>query len=91
MNELRSDEQLRLAVLDALEGNESLVGMNFRVGVLNAVAHLAGSAPTVSIWELAGEIAAGVPGVRGVVNRIDAPGAPSPSRIINLNSHPGSS
>jgi hypothetical protein len=31
------------------------------------------------------ELAGQAPGVRGVVNRIEAPGAPSPAREINLD------
>jgi hypothetical protein len=31
------------------------------------------------------EFARQMPGVRGVVNRIEAPGAPSPAREINLD------
>jgi len=34
---------------------------------------------------LAAELAEEVTGVRGVVNRIEAPGAPSPARTVNLN------
>lgn len=90
MNDITPDERLRLAVVEALACNESTSDMNLRVGVLNAVAHLAGFAPTILVWELAGELAASVPGVRGVVNRIEAPGGPSPSRTVNLPPPPGS-
>jgi osmotically-inducible protein OsmY len=91
MKELFSDEQLRLAVQEALAGDETTARFKLRVGVLNAVVHLAGFAPKPSVWDLAAEIAANVSGVRGVVNRIDAPGAPSPSRIIHLDSLSNSS
>jgi hypothetical protein len=86
-----SDEYLRLAVLDALAANEQTGALEIRVGVINAVAHLGGSAPALALWELAQEIAAKVPGIRGVVNRIEAPDAPAPSRIIHLDLTPGSS
>jgi hypothetical protein len=34
---------------------------------------------------LAAELVGEITGVRGVVNRIEAPDAPSPARTINLN------
>lgn len=79
------DEDLRAAVLDALSRDESLAGLDLRVGVLNGIVHLAGSAPTKEIWEKAEQTASQVPGVRAVVNRIEATGAPSPARAIHLN------
>jgi hypothetical protein len=85
-----SDEHLRLAVLDALATNEQTGVLEIRVGVINAVAHLGGSAPSLVLWELAQDIAAQVLGIRGVVNRIAAPGAPAPSRIIHLDLPTGS-
>jgi osmotically-inducible protein OsmY len=83
--ELTSDEQLRLVVMDVLAANEHITLLHLRVGVLNAVAHLAGSAPTSALRELAEQLVTNVPGVRGVVNRIEAPGAPAPSRTIHLD------
>jgi len=35
--------------------------------------------------ETAEKLAKQVVGIRGVVNRIEAPGAPSPSRAVNLD------
>jgi len=55
------------------------------VGVLNGIAHLAGCAPSTDVWAAAEQVTASIPGVRGIVNRIEAPGAPSPARTVNLN------
>ncbi|MBE0411581.1 MAG: BON domain-containing protein, partial [Anaerolineales bacterium] len=74
-----------------LSSQEQADALDIRVGVLNAVAHLGGSLPSLYLWELAQETAAQVPGIRGVVNRIAAPGAPAPSRIIHLDLPPGCS
>ena len=79
------DEQLRQTVRQALEGDRRTEGLGLRVGVLNGVVSLAGVAPSVSVWRLAQAIAGGVAGVRGVANRIQAPGAPSPMRSIDLD------
>jgi hypothetical protein len=85
------DENLRAAVVKALAADTNTAPLNLRVGVLNAVAHLGGSVPVQELRKLAEEIAAKVPGIRGVVNRIDAPGAPAPGRIIHLDLPPDSS
>ena len=58
--------------------------LNVRLGVSQGFVHLAGTVASMDLRSAAEELAAGVPGVRGVVNRIEAPGAPSPSRTINL-------
>lgn len=87
-NDLSLDEDLRTAVVDLLKANELTAPLNLRVGVLNAVVHLAGYAPTFALWKLAEDIAAQVPGIRGVVNRIESPGAPSPARTIHLDLSP---
>ena len=58
---------------------------NLRVGVLNGIVHLAGVVDSLPERGAAEELAGQVPGVRGVVNRIEAPGAPSPAREINLD------
>ncbi len=83
--ELLVDKRLRAAVLLALGRDSDLVSLDLHVGVLNAIVHLCGSAPTSTLWERAGRIAGDVPGVRGVVNRIWAPGAPHPTRTIHLD------
>jgi len=79
-----ADDLLRGSVLQALAGNLKTASLDLRVGVLNGVVHLGGAAPSEALWRLAQAIAAEIPGVRGVVNRIEAPGAPSPSRVINI-------
>lgn len=80
-----TDERLRAGVLQAFADDEHLAPLGLRVGVLNAVAHLGGNAPSLEAWAMAEQVAASVPGVRGVVNRIETPGAPSPSRTIHLD------
>ena len=79
-----SDQDLRMAILSAFEVDDR-VPMNLRVGVLNGIAHLAGKADSLAVRAAAEELAWQVPGLRGVVNRIEAPGAPSPAREINLD------
>jgi len=58
---------------------------DLHVGVLNNIAHLAGKVDSLAKRAVAEEIAQSVVGVRGVVNRIEAPGAPSPARTVHLN------
>jgi osmotically-inducible protein OsmY len=79
-----TDETLREAVRRALASDPDTAALDVRVGVLNTVAHLAGQVPSKSLWHRAEAVAARVAGVRGVVNRIEAPGAPSPSRVITI-------
>ena len=79
-----TDELLRHSVLQALAQEPQTAALELRVGVLNALVHLGGAAPSQRLWHLAETIAASVLGVRGVVNRIQAPGAPSPVRTINI-------
>jgi len=79
------DEDLRGAILKAFAADNSEAFANIRVGVLNGIAHLAGKVDSLSKRTAAEEIAKLVPGVRGVVNRIESPGGPSPARTINLN------
>ena len=79
------DESLRASVLKAFADDEIMAPLNLRVGVLNTIVHLGGSVPSLEIWAKAEKIVASFPGVRGVVNRIEAPGGPSPSRTVNLD------
>ena len=88
MESAEQDERLRNAVLLALAQDECTNGLEIRVGVLNAIVHLAGQAPSLEIWHYAGQMAAQVSQVRGVVNRIAAPGAPEPARTIHLDLKP---
>lgn len=84
MANLSPDEQLRLDVLDILQSNGLHDASGVRVGVLDGIVHLAGEASSRTAWEAVEQIVSRVSGVRGVVNRIQAPGAPSPSRTIQL-------
>jgi osmotically-inducible protein OsmY len=80
-----TDESLRAAILAALASDARTARAALRVGVLNGFVHLAGAADTLLERAAAEELAGKIPGVRGVVNRIEAPGAPSPGREINLD------
>jgi len=79
------DEKLRDAILAEFTGSDRTAYVNLRVGVLNGIAHIAGAVSSLEIYIAAAKIVELVPGVRGVVNRIVAPGAPSPARTVNLN------
>jgi hypothetical protein len=79
---LPSDESLRAAILALFAADGRIASV--RIGVLKGIAHLAGAAESVETRAAAEELAKSVSGVRGVVNRIEAPGAPSPSRRIDL-------
>jgi osmotically-inducible protein OsmY len=80
-----SDDRLRAAILEALSANARTASLELRVGVSNGIVHLAGHATSLEIWKLVETVVARTPGVRGVVNRIEAPGAPSPARTIHLD------
>jgi osmotically-inducible protein OsmY len=82
------DRQIRNMVCKELKRNHQTSPYEIRVGVLNAVVHLAGEAPNLEIWELIQKITEQIPGVRGVVNRIESPGAPEPARTIHLHLKP---
>lgn len=79
------DERLRAAILAVLATEVQTVGADLRVGVLNGIVHLAGSVDSLQKRNRAEELVNDVHGVRGVVNRIEAPGGPSPAREINLD------
>jgi osmotically-inducible protein OsmY len=78
------DEQLRARILLALARDGRTLALDIRLGVLSGFAHLAGQVPSLDLRSLTESIVSGVPGVRGVANRIEAPGAPSPARSVNL-------
>ena len=80
-----SDENLREAVLTVLAADSRTASFELRVGVLSGIAHLAGVVDSLLKRDVAEDLAKQVYGIRGVVNRIEAPGAPSPSRAVNLN------
>lgn len=79
------DENLRTSILETLAADSRTAGSDLRVGVLSGIVHLAGKVDTLEKRCAAQELAGLVSGVRGVVNRIEAPGAPSPAREINLD------
>lgn len=80
-----ADGALRESILAALAADNRIAADNLRVGVLNSIAHLAGKVDDLSKRDLAEALAHHVPGIRGVVNRIECPGAPSPARTVNLD------
>ena len=80
-----SDENLRASILEIFAADDHIASTHLRVGVLNAIVHLAGAVDSLAVRTAAEELARQVPGVRGVVNRIEAPGSPSPAREINLD------
>ncbi len=82
------DENLRAAILAEFSAERQIAAANVRVGVLNGIAHLAGMVDSLAERAAVEKLARGIPGVRGIVNRIEAPGAPSPSRTINLDLSP---
>ncbi len=80
-----SDDSLRAAILAALATDERTAQAGLHVGVLNGIVHLAGVVDALAIRAAAEDLIQCTEGVRGVVNRIEAPGAPSPAREINLD------
>jgi osmotically-inducible protein OsmY len=78
------DEKLRAEILAKFATDDRTAYASLRAGVLNGIAHLAGVVASIETRIRAAELAEDVPGIRGVVNRIEAPGAPSPSRTIHL-------
>jgi osmotically-inducible protein OsmY len=79
-----SDESLRAAILALFAADSRTAPADLHVGVLNGIAHLAGAVDSLEVRAEAEVLAKYVHGVRGVVNRIEAPGAPKPSRRIDL-------
>jgi len=79
------DVTLRNTILDRFSCDDRTAYAHLRVGVVNGIVHLAGIVSSIETRIAAAELAGDVSGVRGVVNRIQAPGAPSPGRRINLN------
>jgi osmotically-inducible protein OsmY len=80
-----TDDILRVAILATLAVDERTANADLRVGVLNGIAHLAGKVDTLAKRTAAEELTLQVDGVRGVANRIEAPGAPNPARTIHLS------
>ena len=82
---LPSDESLRATLLALFAADNRTATADLRVGVLNGIMHLAGRVDSLEVRDAAESLARNISGVRGVVNRIEAPGAPNPSRTVNLN------
>jgi osmotically-inducible protein OsmY len=80
-----ADEKLRAVILARFAANDCTAFANLRVGVVNGIVHLAGVVNSIETRVVAAELAEEVQGVRGVVNRIEAPGAPLPSRTVHLS------
>lgn len=78
------DENLRAEILAVFAADRRIFPGELRVGVLNGIAHLAGTVGSLVIRTAAEELVIQVRGIRGVVNRIESPGAPSPARTVNL-------
>lgn len=81
-----SDQELRQQVYQAIAANEQLRQCNLRVGVVSGFVHLGGKLSSLELYVYAEELVKNLAGVKGVINRIEAPGAPSPSRVIHLDS-----
>lgn len=79
------DECLYKVILARFAADMRVESASLRVGVMNGIVHLAGVVALPETRIFAAELAGSVPGVRGVVNRIEAPGAPRPARTINLD------
>lgn len=79
------DGILRERILTRLAADPRTGGADLHVGVLNGIVHLAGTVTDMATRSAAEELAGQVPEVRGVVNRIEAPGAPSPARAIHIH------
>lgn len=79
-----TDEKIRKEILLVFsKGLEK--DLHLRVGVLNGFVHLAGTVNSKDTRIKVEELVAKIKGVRGVVNRIEAPGSPHPARIIHLD------
>jgi osmotically-inducible protein OsmY len=78
------DEILRNKIMEIFAADIRIADANLRVGVLNGIVHLAGTLSSSEIRIAAAELVSELPGVRGLVNRIEAPGSPSPGRSIDI-------
>jgi osmotically-inducible protein OsmY len=80
----QDDETLRTKVMNTLASDSRFCQLSLRVGVRKGIVHLGGNVPTFDVWIQVEQRVAKIPAVRGVVNRMRAPGAPSSSRTIHL-------
>lgn len=85
MNESEADETIRTEILQNFALDHRINRFDLHVGVLHCIVHLSGSVDTIATRRRLENVAKQVPGVRGVVNRVEAPGSPRPDRKINLN------
>jgi hypothetical protein len=80
-NNLISDTELDMAVAMALANDERTREYcpQILVRVMLGTVHLVGHVPSAEVKAAAEEVARSVPGVRGVLNRLEAPPAPPPA------------
>lgn len=71
---LVADDQLVRVVAGALGKIEHVYGVKFFTGVQNGVVGLHGEVGSATVRNLAEKYAADIPGVRGVINSVQAPG-----------------
>lgn len=73
-SDLVSDNKLTLEVAGALGKIEHTYGVKFFTGVQNGLVVINGEVSSAEVRDLAEKCAAGIPGVRGVINAVKAPG-----------------
>jgi osmotically-inducible protein OsmY len=73
-NQLTIDEELTLTVAHQLGYAALMQGEQMGVNVQHGFVYLSGTASSATIRQVAAQLAADVPQVRGVINRIQAPG-----------------
>ncbi|MFP4435742.1 MAG: BON domain-containing protein [Chloroflexaceae bacterium] len=73
-NAIIADGELVNAVAQALANDSRLHGLRVFVRVAYGIVTLGGEVPTAEARNAAGEATAGVPGVRGIINEVRAPG-----------------
>ncbi len=84
-DERTAGADLRVGVLNGIAHLAGTVGSLAERALAESLAQGVGAVGSPEARALAESLARGVPGVRGVANRIEAPGAPSPAREINLD------
>lgn len=84
-NVKETDQQLRQDVLELCAAQTFCAGRELHVGVMNSIVHLSGSLASCEDRSMLEQMVSSLAGVRGVVNRIEAPGAPVPARNIRLD------
>lgn len=79
-----SEEIIRTEICRLLEGAD-YAGFEIMVGVENGIVHLAGTVPDQTVRDQIEFEVGKIEGVRGIANRIAAPGSPPPGRPIDLD------